>query len=302
MGCFDATCMVSNLPIRRGVRTALFFLQQQYEDGQGAMADQLYRPFSGPIVGSYNDYGFVEKLDSNSQIVAAEFRAQMDGLRQSNLLDLDEKHVSSVGLTLDTLDSWGQACSRSCVKAKDDLGNLRTIRYCLILKGVFDQLVSGDADNEHHLKICDIARKKGDAKKYLRGETDSLPIPHPSSWRGWAMPISTKVGIKAIPFLPPVDKKAFSELLAAIGRQGEDDNELPLPTFDERPPSQMYRNGDEEKAIALTQAQAATTAATMALNELRQQWRLCSHFTQVQHWSLRRKVTEKVLQIASRRK
>lgn len=69
MGCWNGTCLISNLPIKAGEKVVAFIIEY-------ASYDQLYsgtcypwdyaRPISLPIYAEYDDYGGIEKFDEDS--------------------------------------------------------------------------------------------------------------------------------------------------------------------------------------------------------------------------------------------
>lgn len=82
MGCFNATCAVSQLQIKKDEKVRLLFLYKQPNkeiryDIQGPVnADDLYAPFCLTIQGKYDEYGGidVEVKDWNSELILAFFR------------------------------------------------------------------------------------------------------------------------------------------------------------------------------------------------------------------------------------
>jgi hypothetical protein len=72
MGCWNGTCMISNLPIRSRDRIKLVILYSPYTDvhrltntsGYCETTD-LLRPAFHPISGVYNDYGGIEEIDKD---------------------------------------------------------------------------------------------------------------------------------------------------------------------------------------------------------------------------------------------
>lgn len=82
MGCWDSTCMISNLPIVAGEKIKLVILQPNYgrrDSGEGNIlgmsgyvyATDIMGPAFLPISGKYNDYGMIENIveDWNTKII-----------------------------------------------------------------------------------------------------------------------------------------------------------------------------------------------------------------------------------------
>lgn len=70
MGCWNGTCMVSNLPIIHGERIKLVFLHSMYSNNTNMLGksgfcniNDLLTPAFLPISGEYNDYGNIENID-----------------------------------------------------------------------------------------------------------------------------------------------------------------------------------------------------------------------------------------------
>ncbi len=64
MGCFNGTCAVTQLPIRSGDKVRLFFIakhEHQFDMGPALFGpSDLWKLFSLPLLGEYNDYGSIE--------------------------------------------------------------------------------------------------------------------------------------------------------------------------------------------------------------------------------------------------
>lgn len=67
MGCWDETCAVTNLPIKRKERVVSFFVVNQLADGKMPVnfhgVDALWALVPFPIFGTYDDYGAVENFE-----------------------------------------------------------------------------------------------------------------------------------------------------------------------------------------------------------------------------------------------
>lgn len=66
MGCFNGTCAVTQLPIRSGDKVRLFFIvkhENQFYLGPNLFSpSDLWKLFSLPLLGEYNDYGSIENF------------------------------------------------------------------------------------------------------------------------------------------------------------------------------------------------------------------------------------------------
>jgi len=69
MGCWNGTCMISNLPIISGEKVKLVILHDLFNhdrySGGFCYANGLMRPLFLPIDGEYNDYGMIENIVEN---------------------------------------------------------------------------------------------------------------------------------------------------------------------------------------------------------------------------------------------
>lgn len=64
MGCWNETCMVSNLPILDGDKVVMILLipSHSFIDGTGYTNKDLFKPCSMPIFGDYDNYGSVTNI------------------------------------------------------------------------------------------------------------------------------------------------------------------------------------------------------------------------------------------------
>jgi hypothetical protein len=62
---WNATCLLSNLPIQAGQRCVGFLIAKGNEDGSTSFPDERYLPFSPPIFGGYNGYGSLDCPEDN---------------------------------------------------------------------------------------------------------------------------------------------------------------------------------------------------------------------------------------------
>ena len=68
MGCWNETCLISQLPILAGEDAYMFILAPTIAvDIEGPMCypDDRYVPIGFPICGKYDDYGGLEEVKSN---------------------------------------------------------------------------------------------------------------------------------------------------------------------------------------------------------------------------------------------
>ncbi len=68
MGCWNATCGLTQLPITSGVKVKLFILQPTYCKTltTTSYSDDYFRPLLPPLTGYYDDYGGIENVEYDS--------------------------------------------------------------------------------------------------------------------------------------------------------------------------------------------------------------------------------------------
>ena len=73
MGCWNETCLMSNMPIRRGDKVVLLVLRPQLhryaEEGNQSRPDAFFIPVGFPIVGTYDDYGSIDVSEEEAEKV-----------------------------------------------------------------------------------------------------------------------------------------------------------------------------------------------------------------------------------------
>ena len=71
MGCWNGTCMISNLPIIYGDEIKLVLIRKSYSfdrlkvSGGYVYPSDAFTPSFLPINGKYNDYGMIENVDED---------------------------------------------------------------------------------------------------------------------------------------------------------------------------------------------------------------------------------------------
>lgn len=65
MGCWNATCGISNLPIVCGERVAVFVCNVNSIDTTPSYSTTMCSPIYFHVKGEYNDYGSIENIDEN---------------------------------------------------------------------------------------------------------------------------------------------------------------------------------------------------------------------------------------------
>ena len=85
MGCWNATCFISNLPIRAGEPCVGFLIAATGKIGIACYPDDRYRPITPPIEGVYDDYGGLELSSEKDTGVLYQALRGIDWLRNKEL-------------------------------------------------------------------------------------------------------------------------------------------------------------------------------------------------------------------------
>ena len=71
MGCWNETCMATNLPIVVGEPCVGFLITRYHAEGKTSYPDERYRPISPPIFGLYDDYGCLDDIENADELFNA---------------------------------------------------------------------------------------------------------------------------------------------------------------------------------------------------------------------------------------
>jgi len=149
MGCWNGTCLISNLPIEAGERVVAFIIEYaSFSDGfnySGCCHPTYHaRPISLPIYAEYDDYGGIEGYDENSIAV----RLALDLFKESNFGEL----ICSIERDKKTIMSD---------KTNKEVG----VGLVMIHESIFDAL----ADSNAHNNIVEQRIKQGIADLHEHG-------------------------------------------------------------------------------------------------------------------------------------
>ena len=126
MGCWNGTCLVSNLPIYAGDEVVFFILKRKHDvqtvDGGHYYADDLYEPLLYPIVGEYDDYGCIENVEEDFSLI--------------------EEYFENVELTTNKWDKDNN------VFRNIERGNYKGYAYAMAHKDIYDALIKGLSGRE----------------------------------------------------------------------------------------------------------------------------------------------------------
>ena len=79
MGCWNGTCLISNLPIYAGDEVVFFALKRRrdvstVEGGDHYYSDDIYQPLLYPVVGEYDNYGCIENIKEDFSLIEEYFK------------------------------------------------------------------------------------------------------------------------------------------------------------------------------------------------------------------------------------
>jgi hypothetical protein len=124
MGCWNGTCLISNLPIYSGDEVVFFTLKRKRDvkavEGGHYETDDLYEPLLYPIVGEYNDYGSIENVKEDFSLL--------------------EEYFENVELTQNDWDKDNN------VFRNIERGNYNGYGHALIHKDIYDALIEKTYD------------------------------------------------------------------------------------------------------------------------------------------------------------
>ena len=132
MGCWNGTCMISNLPIICGEKVVIIpLIEKQQEliksnfdlNGCCYSTDEL-QPIMIPFYGEYNDYGSIERIGTSDEVLFKEFY----DLYKFNIKD-DYKYEN-------TAESFFECVERGLVSI-----NGRKVRFVFIKKNIYEEII-----------------------------------------------------------------------------------------------------------------------------------------------------------------
>lgn len=180
MGCWNETCMVSNMPIRSGDEVVMIIMRSNRIDDNGVHPNSYWNICS-VLFGKYNDYGGIEDVKKdNAYAFSKNWLSENLIPREQGENEYHDHAVTPDDITISNLNKWfhGDRCL-----AKDVLGNVCSVRESFVKKSVWDYLVNKDIQgyqrviNKHFIrsKIIDALNPSEKESEYneleLAGET-----------------------------------------------------------------------------------------------------------------------------------
>lgn len=157
MGCWNGTCMISNLPIESGEKVKLVILKHIDKlDGSGyCNSGDIMSPIFLPIEGVYDDYGTIEDIvkDWNTDLII-------------NTLKKDFSTINADGKVINnyTLDDLIRGIERGNLETKSEGREFAKseLSFVMIRKDVWDSIC-----NEYVGEFINFNRKETDEGYYL---------------------------------------------------------------------------------------------------------------------------------------
>lgn len=155
MGCWNETCMVSNMPILSGDEVVMIIMQSNQIDSNGVYPISYWNICS-VLFGKYNDYGGIEDVKKdNSYAFSKNWLSENLIPREQGENEYHDHAVTPEDITISKLNDWfhGDRCL-----AKDILGNVCSVREAFVKKDVWGYLVNKDIQvyqgvaNKSHIK------------------------------------------------------------------------------------------------------------------------------------------------------
>ncbi len=148
MGCWNGTCMISNLPIISGEKIKLMLLQPGY-DGGSVIGQSGYVYSTGlmcpaflPISGNYNDYGSIEEVeeDWNFKLIESFLKEKL------GTIEVDKKEMTDWCL-MDLIDGIERGNPKFKIGAEWKNCDLSMV---MIRQDVWDMCVHIQSGNEDY--------------------------------------------------------------------------------------------------------------------------------------------------------
>lgn len=105
MGCWNATCGISDLPIFYGEEVVLYIIEKSSKaNGNGlgfCYSDDIYEPISPPIYGNYNDYGGIENINKSESFIfeylkSIKYKVNEKKAKRDYLVDKQPKNLEEL--------------------------------------------------------------------------------------------------------------------------------------------------------------------------------------------------------------
>lgn len=151
MGCWNETCMVTQVPIRAGDPVVLIMLTKVGSNTANhagfCNTNDIWTPKFLPVFGEYDDYGGLDKIQSdwNTQFIVDQLRDELSAMRlgtsASTPVDADDLHASHEDLDLNVFDLCDvlEAIHRDRVWVPGARGPL-PVGWCMIHRWAWDHM------------------------------------------------------------------------------------------------------------------------------------------------------------------
>ena len=140
MGCWNGTCMISNLPIISGEKIKLVILKphldkEEITSSGYCYATGLMSPTFLPIEGEYDDYGTIENIveDWNTELILASFTSMYD------VLEINKRELKKEFSLYDICKGIERGSLRGKKKNSEEFIDIN-LAFVMIRKDIWDAL------------------------------------------------------------------------------------------------------------------------------------------------------------------
>lgn len=186
MGCWNETCMVSNMPIFYGDEIVMLILTRPhfYHDGMqnGRDVDSYWRLCCTPMFGKYDSYGGIEDVQENNSFRLAIKHLKKNLVPRGQGENKSHDHeVKPEETSIELLNKWFHG--NRCLQKDKHTNKEHPVIKAYVKKDVWDYLVSKDIDTWHGIinkksvkeKLFEIIKPKNvidDYDEWLDNVTD----------------------------------------------------------------------------------------------------------------------------------
>ncbi len=148
MGCFNETCLISNLPIMNGQKVTMILLQPKdkaFVDGILCHSNHYADPAPVPFYGQYNDYGSVEEYHGPAMDILVD---EIKNILVEKQWGDNTSHDIPVSKANFDMDQLLEASRESRLEVKM-YGKPTTLQYAFIHDCVMDKIL-----NDYRIDAC----------------------------------------------------------------------------------------------------------------------------------------------------
>ncbi|KKL64329.1 hypothetical protein LCGC14_2166140 [marine sediment metagenome] len=200
MGCWNGTCLISNLPIMAGEPvvgyTLEYFSYKDEKDYSGSCyPNAKANPFGLPIYGTYDDYGGIESVDDNS--LAVKYLLHLFGETDSEELLRDIERDNR---------------TRSSTRMDEECG----VGLVMINRHIVDRLVAAHIPTKYDVEIDKVVDGLKEMREFGKRKASLHKILKED---GDMMTFSSQLGLHVDMY----EEKDYTEMIKFVLDQGDDD-------------------------------------------------------------------------------